>query len=124
MQLDSSPGVDGLPIEFYECLLKAADSPLTEWLQTVYIHSFNLGTLHPQMCQSQIRLLFKKEAEQDRLYPQNYRPIALLKKKTNQGTEKKTHAWNRPLNKQKNKRGNNQNNKHGNDQRILNQRNK
>ena len=30
------------------------------------------------MCQSQIRLLFKKEAEQDRLYPQNYRPIALL----------------------------------------------
>ena len=30
MQLDSSPGIDGLPIEFYECL--AEDSPLAEWL--------------------------------------------------------------------------------------------
>ena len=78
MQLDSSRGIDGLPIEFYECLLKAEDSPLTEWLQTIYIHSFNLGSLPPQMCQSQIRLLFKKEAAQDRLYPKNYRPIALL----------------------------------------------
>ena len=31
MQLDSSPGIDGLPIEFYECLLRAdsEDSPQT-----------------------------------------------------------------------------------------------
>ena len=82
MQLDSSLRIDGLPIEFYECLLKAENSPLAEWLriQSVYIHSFNLGSLRLplQMCQSQVGLLFKKVAKLDRLYPRNYRPIALL----------------------------------------------
>ena len=36
------------------------------------------GKLPSHMRKSQIRLIYKKEAEEDKKYPKNYRPIALL----------------------------------------------
>ena len=82
MKLAKSPGTDGLPIEFYEIMLnddlEKGDHITAEWLQAIYLHSFHTNQLPRHMRESQIRLLFKKEAEEDKKYPKNYRPVALL----------------------------------------------
>ena len=77
-KLNKSPGIDGLPIEFYDALAESPDSPIIEFLQKVYIASYVEGILPPSMRQSQIRLLYKKESIVDKKFPKNYRPIALL----------------------------------------------
>ena len=80
--LSKSPGIDGLPIEFYQLLIEDHENEnncvIAEWLHVVYNHAFHTGLLPEHMRQSQIRLLYKKVTEFDKRYPKNYRPIALL----------------------------------------------
>ena len=40
-KLNKSPGIDGLPIEFYDALALNPDSTIIRFLQDVYIHSYN-----------------------------------------------------------------------------------
>ena len=47
-------------------------------LQKVYIRAYKTGELPPSMRKAQIRLLYKKETQEDKKYPKNYKPIALL----------------------------------------------
>ena len=77
-KLNKAPGIDGLPIEFYEILATNPNSTIILFLQKVYNKAYKIGYLPPSMRKSQIRLLFKKEAVEDKKYPKNYRPIALL----------------------------------------------
>ena len=80
--LSKSPGIDGLPIEFYLLLIEDHEDEnncvIAEWLHAVFNYSFHTGLLPEHMRQSQIRLLYKKDTEHDKRYPKNYRPIALL----------------------------------------------
>ena len=85
MKLAKSPGPDGFPIEFYEILQSEGPNGTDEdskiilkWLQATYRHSYNTGQLPDHMRKSQIRLLYKKDSEEDKRYPKNYRPVALL----------------------------------------------
>ena len=80
MKLAKSPGPDGLPIEFYELIMTHSQDKdiLPKWLQAVYRHAYHTGILPKQMRKSQIKLLYKKDCEEDKKYPKNYRPIALL----------------------------------------------
>ena len=81
-KLSKSPGIDGLPGEFYALLIEEHENEndciIAEWLHAVYVHAFREGILPEHMRQSQIRLLYKKDSEFDKRYPKNYRPIALL----------------------------------------------
>ena len=86
MKLAKSPGPDGFPIEFYEILL-SRDSvsdeeddkqTILKWLQAIYRYSYHQGQLPNHMRKSQIRLIYKKDSEEGKVYPKNYRPIALL----------------------------------------------
>ena len=47
-------------------------------VQATYRHSYNTGQLPDHMRKSRIRLLYKKDSEEDKRYPKNYRPVALL----------------------------------------------
>ena len=80
LKLNKSPGPDGLPIEFYELICEAPDGDhkLAEWLKAIFVQSYRAGMLPSHMRKSQIRLIYKKETEEDKKYPKNYRPIALL----------------------------------------------
>ena len=85
MKLAKSPGPDGFPVEFYEILLltgptgNAEDGEIIlKWLQAIYRHSYVTGELPEHMRKSQIRLIYKKDSEEDKVHPKNYRPIALL----------------------------------------------
>ena len=77
-KLSKAPGIDGFPIEFYDALARNKDSTIVKMLQKVYIHAYKTGELPPSMRKAQIRLLYKKETQEDKKYPKNYRPIALL----------------------------------------------
>ena len=77
-KLNKAPGIDGLPIEFYDALAKNKDSTIIKLLQEVFIQAYKSRELPPSMRQAQIRLLYKKESQEDKKYPKNYRPIALL----------------------------------------------
>jgi len=74
MKLAKSPGPDGFPIEFYEILLSQGPNGTDEhskiilkWLQAVYRHSYTTGQLPEHMRKSQIRLLYKKDTEEDKV---------------------------------------------------------
>ena len=77
-KLNKAPGIDGFPIEFYDALAKNKDSTIVKMLQKVFIHAYKSGELPPSMRETQIRLLYKKETQEDKKFPKNYRPIALL----------------------------------------------
>ena len=78
-KLSKAPGIDGLPIEFYEILLRDdPDERILKWLQLVYVESFSSKKLTKSMRKCQMRLLYKKQNEHDKQFPKNYRPIALL----------------------------------------------
>ena len=72
MGRSKSPGPDGLPIEFYELLMTPGhhEDVLIKWLQAVYRHSYRSGILPKQMRKSQIKLLYKKDSEEDKKIPQ------------------------------------------------------
>jgi hypothetical protein len=81
-KLSKSPGIDGLPGEFYALLIEdhetKDDCIIAQWLHAIFVNAFRTGILPEHMRQSQIRLLYKKDTEFDKRYPKNYRPIALL----------------------------------------------
>ena len=60
-KLNKAPGIDGLPIEFYDALARNKDSTIVKMLQKVYIHVYKTGELPPSMRKAQIRLLYKKD---------------------------------------------------------------
>ena len=70
LKLNKSPGLDGLPCEFY----KATWPYIGEYLVNVYRECFNNNQLSPSQKQSVITLLFKK-GDKDEI--KNYRPISL-----------------------------------------------
>jgi hypothetical protein len=79
MKIGRTPGTDGLPIEFYELLLKLENGePILNWLCVVYNHAHSQNVLPPTMRQIQVKLLFKKGTRIERRCPLNYRPISLL----------------------------------------------
>jgi len=78
VKMNKSPGIDGLPGDFYLALLPFHDSLIARLLHATFIESYKSGILPTSMRKSCIRLLYKKDSEVDKRYPQNYRPIALL----------------------------------------------
>ena len=73
-----SPGIDGLPIEFYSILLNNGCDFIVDWLLKIFNQAQRKGELPYSMRQIQVRLLYKKESEEDKKLPKNYRPISLL----------------------------------------------
>ena len=79
MKLGKSPGGDGLPLEFYLHFgYQIHDSPLIDFLHMVLLEAYDQRLLPQSMRQIQLRLIFKKNTDAERLLPKNYRPIALL----------------------------------------------
>ena len=79
MKLGKSPGSDGLPLEFYLHFgTQVHECPLIEFLHMVLLESYQQQLLPQSMRRIQLRLLFKKTTDAERLLPKNYRPIALL----------------------------------------------
>ena len=82
--MNKSPGTDGLLStlsgDFYLALLPFHNNLIARLLHAVFIESYKSGihVLPESMRKSCIRLLYKKDSEVDKRYPQNYRPIALL----------------------------------------------
>ncbi len=70
MKDNKSPGLDGLPAEFY----KTFWPDISEFLIDVYNESFKLGELAPSQRESVLSLIFKKG---DSELINNYRPISL-----------------------------------------------
>ena len=70
MRKGKSPGLDGIPAEFYQKFEFAA-----EWLHEVYKEILDTGLMTETMRTSIVKLLFKKN---DRKRIGNYRPISLL----------------------------------------------
>ena len=66
-----SPGLDGLPVEFYKKLWPIIKLDFFEMVQEVQ----NLGVLSDSQRKGAIRLVFKKEDRSDLKF---YRPISLL----------------------------------------------
>ena len=70
MKLNKSPGIDGLPTEFYICFW--------DTVKHLVVDSFNEGFIHENLSDSQnsavLSLIFKKN---DRLLLKYYRPISL-----------------------------------------------
>ena len=70
MKLNKSPGIDGLPVEFYLCFWKDIAAYVCD--------SFNEGFVHGSLSDSQnmavLSLIFKKN---NRCLLKNYRPISL-----------------------------------------------
>ena len=82
MARGKSPGLDGLPVEFY--LIHSNDidpvgdpEVLLTLLLKVYEEAYAQGSLPPQMLINIVHLLFKKRDPNDRLFQGNYRPITL-----------------------------------------------
>ena len=71
MAKGKSPGLDGLPAEFYLVFWDSIGADLVE----VFNASFDAGTLPFSQRGALITLLYKKD---DRLDPKNWRPISLL----------------------------------------------
>lgn len=71
MQSNKSPGLDGLPKEFYSTFWDQLKDPLLQ----VFKESFSSGTLPPSLRMGSISLLFKKG---DRKDLKNWRPLTLL----------------------------------------------
>ena len=71
MHHNKSPGIDGLPYEFYSCLWTILGADLV----SVYNNNFSLGRLSFSQRTGLITLLYKKG---DRLETKNWRPISLL----------------------------------------------
>ena len=53
-KVNKAPGVDGLPIEFYDALAKSPSSTTNSFLQKLYIQAYKTGVLHPSKRKSQI----------------------------------------------------------------------
>ena len=70
MKLNKCPGLDGLPVEFYQRLWPAIGPFLVE----VYQEAFTGGKLSNSQCKAVIALIPKTT---DRLSLKNYRPISL-----------------------------------------------
>ena len=72
MKSGSSPGTDGIPVEFYQVFWLYVKKPLFE----SYEFSFNSGCLAPSEREAVISLIFKgKDLRSDKL--ENWRPISL-----------------------------------------------
>lgn len=71
MENNKTPGLDGLPKEFYVTFWDQLKDPLLE----VYKESFSTGTLPPSLQEGSIPLLFKKGQKEDL---KNWRPLTLL----------------------------------------------
>ena len=79
-----SPGTDGIPLEFYVRMAKLkggddmASSNIIKFMHTTFLQCYDNRILTPTMRQIQIRFIFKKQTEAQRMDPMNYRPISLL----------------------------------------------
>ena len=71
LPLGKSPGLEGLPVEFYRKLWPIIKLDFVEMVQEVQ----NLGVLSDSQRKGAIRLVFKKEDRSDLKF---YRPISLL----------------------------------------------
>ena len=69
VKMNKSPGIDGLPGDFYLALLPFHDSLVARLLNAVFIESCKSGILPASMRKSCIRLLYKKDSEVDKRYP-------------------------------------------------------
>ena len=70
MHKGKSPGVDGIPVEFYQRFDFVVD-----WFYDIIKDIMNRGEMTETMRQAMVKLLFKKK---DRRRIENYRPISLL----------------------------------------------
>ena len=77
-KLNKAPGIDGLPIEFFDALALNPDSTIIRFLQDVYVHSYNSKILPASMRKSQMRLLYKKESHEDKQYPKTIDQLLFL----------------------------------------------
>lgn len=71
MENNKTPGVDGLPKEFYATFWDQLKEPLLE----VFKESFITGTLPPSLRKGSISLLFKRGPKEDL---RNWRPLTML----------------------------------------------
>ena len=80
LKLNKSRGPDGLPIEFYELLCERPNrcQKFTKWLKAIFVQSYMSGMLPSHMRKSQIRLIYKKETEEDKKYPKTIDPLPYL----------------------------------------------
>ena len=76
--LNKSPGLDGLPNEFYEAMISRANGIILHLLRDAFIQSKRQGCLPESMRTITMKLLYKYDHEEGKQYPKNYRPIALL----------------------------------------------
>ena len=76
--LNKSPGIDGLPNEFYEALIEQHNGILLHLLQDVFVQSKRENKLPPTMRKIAMKLIYKYDHEEGKKYPKNYRPISLL----------------------------------------------
>ena len=76
--LNKSPGVDGLPNEFYEALINQHNGILLHLLQDVFVQSKREMLLPPSMRKIAMKLIYKYDHPEGKKHPKNYRPISLL----------------------------------------------
>lgn len=72
MKNGRSPGLDGLPCEFY----KAFRTVLIPVLNIIYHEVWTKGVVSPSMSKGVIKIIFKKKGDKEKL--ENLRPISLL----------------------------------------------
>lgn len=72
MKNGRSPGLDGLPCEFY----KAFRTVLIPVLNIIYHEVWTKGVVSPSMCKGVIKIIYKKKGDREKL--ENFRPISLL----------------------------------------------
>ena len=77
-KLNKSPGIDGLPSDFYYLFRNDQKGLIVQFMHKVFIQSHQNGILPKSMRRIQIRMLFKKTTDIEKLDPGNYRPISLL----------------------------------------------
>ena len=75
---NKSPGIDGLPNEFYEALIPQKDGMILKFLQKVFLQAKRESLLPPSMRKIAIKLLYKYEDKANMIWQKNYRPISLL----------------------------------------------
>ena len=83
LPFEKSPGKDSIPSELYMILIEELgenpdENPLVQWLVATFEASRYIKSLPPSMRQIIIRLIYKKESDEGRVHPKNYRPISLL----------------------------------------------
>ena len=76
--LNKSLGIDGLPSDFYYLFRNDQGVVIAKFLNKVFLQSHQNGILPKSTRRIQIRMIFKKTTDIEKLDPNNYRPISLL----------------------------------------------